>query len=405
MYIHVYPKVIVCTQVKELSVVASEATRSIGALAVSLGPDNAEALRELGAQLQLSIQTEVARTAASHSDQLRAVSDALLVRLDALPGNELGAELADIVKEIRYIRYTLHATPHLPNSAARFYCSLVYREDGASNESFSQCALQLLHDLSTRVQVMAEELCAVRTRLDALPAQLSDTMGAMLAAQHEGLLKKMTEIADASTVQLRQVDKATNAAKLGTVINSFKTELQDWLTAMISASADAAALKATAGVQEASLAQQTALFQHLAALDAMEARLQKSTRSDLAEMKAELSGLITNVNDNVCAVRDKLEAVEAAFQRVQDAVDALRADSVHNMSTLDGIVALMQDCAPTATVAELLAGYAIYVYDRFDAIAHSFIDYVNCTDSDSKRNLLLCTQTLRKAWCRLSLIW
>jgi hypothetical protein len=37
---------------------------------------------------------------------------------------------------------------------------------------------------------MAEELCAVRARVDALPAQLSDTM---LAAQHEGLLEKMTK--------------------------------------------------------------------------------------------------------------------------------------------------------------------------------------------------------------------
>ena len=82
---------------------AAEAVRATGALAVSLGPHNAEALRELGAQLQLSIQTEAARSAASHTEQLRAVSDALTARLDALPGDGHGAELSDIVKEIRYI--------------------------------------------------------------------------------------------------------------------------------------------------------------------------------------------------------------------------------------------------------------------------------------------------------------
>ena len=201
----------------------------------------------------------------------------------------------------------------------------------------------------------------MRARVDALPAQVSDTMGAMLAAQHKGLLAKMTDIADASASHLKRVEKVTIASKLDSVVGVIKTELQDVLAELISASADAAAQKASAGVQEASLAQQTVLFQHLAALDAMAVRLQENavTRSDLAEMKSELSGLITNVNDNVCAVRDKLEAMQAAFNQVQDAVDALRVDGAHNMSTLDDIVSMMQNCVSTATVTEMLAKYVI----------------------------------------------
>lgn len=248
--------------------------------------------------------------------------------------------------------------PSLNNMNVVFHpeCS----DGGASNESFSACALQLLQEMSGRVEGMADELAAVRSRVDGLPAQLSASMGAVLAAQQETLVNKMGEVADASAAQLKAVDKANNAAKVGVVVASMKAELQDWLAVAVSAAADGAADRASEGMQEAARAQQTALFQQLSSLEAMTAKLQGSavSRAELGEMKAELSGLITAVNDNVCAVRDKLEAMEGAFEQVRGAVDALRAEAGGHTAVLDGIVAQMQQCATTASVTELVARYS-----------------------------------------------
>ena len=85
-----------------LSDVAADASRATAALAVSLGPEHAEALRALGVQLQESVEREAARSAASHAEALRDVTDTLTDRLAALPREGAGGELIEIVKEIRY---------------------------------------------------------------------------------------------------------------------------------------------------------------------------------------------------------------------------------------------------------------------------------------------------------------
>ena len=197
--------------------------------------------------------------------------------------------------------------PSLNNMNVVFHpeCS----DGGASNESFSACALQLLQEMSGRVEGMADELAAVRSRVDGLPAQLSASMGAVLAAQQETLVNKMGEVADASAAQLKAVDKANNAAKVGLVVASMKAELQDWLAMAVSAAADGAADRASEGMQEAARAQQTALFQQLSSLEAMTAKLQGSavSRAELGEMKAELLGLslLSTTTSAPCAISSK----------------------------------------------------------------------------------------------------
>ena len=80
---------------------AADAARATSALAVSLGPQHADALRDMAAQLQQSIQMEAAKGTASNTAALSAVTDALMARLDALPGDGHGADLKEIVQQIR----------------------------------------------------------------------------------------------------------------------------------------------------------------------------------------------------------------------------------------------------------------------------------------------------------------
>lgn len=235
---------------------------------------------------------------------------------------------------------------------------LVFSAGGTSNESFSRCALQLLQDLSSRVQGMAEELSAVRDRVDGLPAHLSETMGALFAAQQEGLLEKMNAVAEESKNQLRKIEKANNASKLGAVVATVKAELQDWLAEVVVVAADGAAEKATAGMKEAACAQQTALFQQLSALEAMSTTLQSGavSRADLSDMKTELSGLISTVNSNVCAVLDRLKALANSFDELFGAVEALRAEAGDHSAVLDVVVTQLQQCATSAAMTDLLTG-------------------------------------------------
>jgi hypothetical protein len=66
-----------------------------------LGPQHADALRAVAQQLQQSIAAAAARSDVSHAEALRSVTDGLMARLDELPGDGLGGELAEIVKEMR----------------------------------------------------------------------------------------------------------------------------------------------------------------------------------------------------------------------------------------------------------------------------------------------------------------
>lgn len=68
---------------------------------MSLGPQHADALRAVAQQLQQSIEAAAARSDVSHAEALRSVTDGLMARLDELPGDGLGGELAEIVKEMR----------------------------------------------------------------------------------------------------------------------------------------------------------------------------------------------------------------------------------------------------------------------------------------------------------------
>ena len=216
----------------------------------------------------------------------------------------------------------------------------------------------MLRDLSGRVGSVAEGLSAVRARVDGLPAQLSSAIGAAVAAQQEALLEKMADIADATALHLKQVEKANNALKLGLVVGSVRVELQDWLSELVSSAAESAAQQASAGVREAALTQQTALFQQLASLEAIAEKLQDSavSRGDLGALKAELSGLITTVGDGVSAVRRKLDSLESAFGQLRGSVDVLRAEAGGHSAVLDAAVAQMQLCASTESVTELVKG-------------------------------------------------